>query len=162
MTFGYECEYFLRDDKGEIVYNVPITLPHDGAGSLVEVRSQAFECPYMVEASFTVAHVELAVAVSKLGLRLWNINEYHYPKEKPHSFRGLKETAGFHIHFGGPDAPPIPETVAKLDKIFGIAPGRDSFYYSYRPKTWGWEYRRLPATVDVANVTQVLIKEFVK
>lgn len=164
MKTGFENEYFVARPDGTFLQTVPYDLPDDAAGTLVEARSKPFEDPFDTLSSFEAARLALEAAVTAKGLVMkclatcptviWN---------------GAPETAGFHIHFSNDtwrglpashhtsnwrnlhDAPPkeIAEMLRDLDRVFkplytGVVRHRDA----WRPKSWGWEYRRLPATVD--------------
>lgn len=160
MTFGFEGEYFLADKAGNIVYNVPIDLPRDAANTLVEVRGEPATHPLQAALNYKDAYDKLKRDVESRDLKLVCKDEHHYPKDQPHWFRGSRETAGLHIHFGGEDAPTAAALLPKLDKVFAhLTKGRETAYYATRPKPWGWEYRRLPATADLMDVVTILWRE---
>lgn len=167
MKFGYEMEFFLRHAlTGEIVYDVPRDLPHDAAGTLVEARSAAHQGLLVVETSLRDDIARLDKLVQAKGYALWNIDHFDYPVEKPHSFRGLLETAGMHIHFDGTENRDliIADLNARFEQVIKDAKrdtrrtGNDT--KGYRNKPYGWEYRMLPATVDPSFVTEVLTQVF--
>jgi hypothetical protein len=167
MTFGFENEYFLRNKDGKILEQIPsYNLPYDNYGVLVEVRSDPCENPLQTLASFNAKYTELEAMIAKYDCTLANLNEH------PISDYRKKETAGFHIHFGQatwhgnmcPANDPLPDMmklIERLDIRF------ETFYkgiqrhpHWFRSKPYGFEYRRLPATIDPMVVTQVLVEEF--
>lgn len=171
MTFGYENEFFLLKD-GKVLEQVPdYHIPHDAYGILAEVRSEPFENPFDTLKSYYAKLKELEALVAKHDCTLHNIAEH------PIASSGRKlETAGFHIHFGKQwdittvtyglnnqyVAPPdIAAIIARLNRRFEpYYKGIQRHPHHWRPKAHGWEYRRLPATVDPAMVTLVLAEEF--
>lgn len=172
MKFGYENEFFLLDKHGEILHQVPsYKLPYDAHGTLVEVRSEAFENPYQTLASYNAKKAELEAAVAEFGCTLHNINEH----QVMHSYPRL-ETAGFHIHFGAnfglnydhyynpivpPDIKVVADMITQLDEAFKpYYTGVNRHPHIWRVKPYGFEYRRLPATTSAVTITQVLDKLF--
>lgn len=166
MTFGFENEYFVRNKDGKILEQIPSwELPHDDHCILVEVRSDPFENPYQTLASFNQKYVELEEALKKYDCTLACLTDYK-------TF-GRHETAGFHIHFSrspyyptwNHDVPPvdIAEMKALLDERFRqYYEGVKRHPHEWRPKPYGWEYRRLPATVDPRIVTDTIAELFYK
>ena len=167
MKFGYENEYFLQTADGKFVDVPDYSWPHDDMGHLVEVRSDPHENPFEVLKSFEERKAELERLVATKNLKLVCMAEW-----KP-----FKETAGFHIHFSSPAldglnyrishayqsrAPAdIATIIERLDKRFEPHwKGVKRHPQWWRTKPYGWEYRRLPATVDPLVVTQVLAEEF--
>lgn len=160
VKIGYECEFFLRDAKDDIVYDVPYDLPHDAAGTLVEARSAAHEDPAQVKTSFLWSVTALRLAALNHGFTLHHIDRHVYPIDKPHSFRGAAETAGFHVHFSAYGVP-RDVIIAEFDTAFADvvrhqAPSGDKIRiksYGGMSAIAGFEYRMLPATVDVERLT---------
>ena len=167
MKFGYENEYFLQKADGSIVAVTEYTWPHDAAGYLVEVRSDPHENPFQVLESFKQKYNELEKLVATKDLKLACLAEW-----KP-----LNETAGFHIHFSTPEwdglrmrishddqlnvPADIGAIIQRLDKRFQSHwKGVKRHPHWWRTQPYGWEYRRLPATVDPVIITQVLAEEF--
>lgn len=168
MKIGFENEYFVADvADGKFLANVPHDLPHDAAGTLVEARSAAYDDPFATLKSFDEKLKDLEQAVVKRGYTLCCLDVC----DKVASIYGGPETAGFHIHFSDDgwnraswptshhtsafqhqhDNPPktIAAMIEQLDAEFKeFYTGIKRCKHNWRPKTWGWEYRRLPATVD--------------
>lgn len=171
MTFGFENEYFMKKD-GQIVYLPDSSIPHDAMGWLAEVRSDPHDNPFKTLASFNEKHAELIEQVAKFGCTLECLAEVPF-----------KDKAGFHIHFGSDsqvlkglheirehhygdwkhDDPP-----AEVKKMMKKLDAKCEKYYKdvkrhphlWRPQPWGWEYRRLPATVDPVEVTAIVAELF--
>lgn len=163
-NFGYECEYFLEDPAGNISTQVPARYPRDGTGLLVEVRSNWFADPDRTLESFHKKYDELVKIVERDGCHLAHLDSYEWlPDVAPPPMRN-PETAGFHVHFSKLsrerfDQLEIDEMMAMLDAWLptrppGIPPE------PFRLKPHGWEYRRLPASVDLDVLTKVLKKGF--
>ena len=167
MKFGYENEYFLQRADGTIIRVPNNPWPQDAAGYLVEVRSDPHENPFHVLESFKQKYDELVKLVATANLKLSCMAEW-----KP-----FNETAGFHIHFSTPEwdglrsrtsytdqsaAPAdIASIIQRLDKRFEkYWTGVKRHPHWWRTQPHGWEYRRLPATVDPLIITQVLAEEF--
>ena len=165
MKFGYENEYFLQRADGEFVGVPDYSWPHDDLGYLVEVRSDPFENPFEVLKSFNQKYTELAALVATKDLKLVNLAQTKY------------DTAGFHIHFSTHEWDGLRDRISHADQskapadIASIIQRLDKRFESHwkgvkrHPHYWrtqphGWEYRRLPATVDPLVVTQVLAEEF--
>ena len=165
MKFGYENEYFLQKADGTLVLVPDYNWPHDAAGYLVEVRSDPHENPFQVLESFKQKYDELVALVATKELKLANL------AQTPH------ETAGFHIHFSTPEWHGLSTRISHQDQlnvpadINTIIKRLDERFESHwkgvkrHPHWWrtqphGWEYRRLPATVDPLIITQVLAEEF--
>jgi hypothetical protein len=171
MKFGFENEYFLRHKDGEILSKVPsYSLPCDAHGTLVEVRSEPFENPFQVLASFNAKYAQLVEDVARYDCTLACLNEHVINTYRQH------EIAGFHIHFSkeewhglvlqkgiSANDPPkdILPFVETLDKRFlAYYQGIKRHPHFWRAKAHGWEWRRLPATVDPIIVATVLAEEF--
>lgn len=180
MKIGFENEYFvLNPQTGKYLQTVPYDVPHDAASTLVEVRSDPFDKPNLVLDSFKTRYDELNQAIKAKGLALANLAEC--PTVIWH---GQPETAGFHIHFSNDswkglptdhriygwetlhDNPPkeIAEMMKDLDVVFKqYYTGVRRHPHIWRPKRWGWEYRRLPATIDpgivAARLTELYYPE---
>jgi hypothetical protein len=173
MKIGFENEYFVQDKDGTYLSQVPYDLPHDAAGTLVEVRSEPADDPTLVLTSFKSRYAELERAIINKGYTLANLAVCDTV-----FFAGHKETAGFHIHFSNPkwdrtqwppnhygreadwhDNPPK-EIAAMMEQLDGVFKkyydGIPRHPHTWRPKTWGWEYRRLPATVEPGIVAKRL------
>lgn len=170
MKFGFENEYFLRRDSGHILEQVDHTLPRDAHGVLVEVRSDPFENPYQVLASFNAKYAELEEACKKLDCFLHNIQQHAL-----NGGAGRTETAGFHIHFSKDEwtgmnqfAPYPNDPPTDVQVLCKILDTRFKSHYEnltrhphwWRAKPYGWEWRRLPATINPLLVAQVLAEEF--
>lgn len=174
MKIGFENEYFVAGSDGTPLQTVPYDLPHDAAGTLVEVRSDAGDDPQTVLTSFKSRYAELERAIINKGLMLLNLAVCDKV-----IFNGHPETAGFHIHFSNPqwnhstwplnhyyydwptihDNPPkeVAEMLEQLNGVFKpYYDGVPRHPHIWRPKTWGWEYRRLPATIDPGIVAKHL------
>lgn len=159
LKFGFECEHFVQDPlTSEILYSVPYQLPHDGNGHLVETRSLPYSSSSAVLESF-IQQREI------LEARLHNINLWMVTKDQ-HDYPGKTEFAGFHLHFSKDDLSPwgpeaLSAIVARIEAEFG--PQKKIRTYppeATRFKPYGWEYRRLPATINPADVAKWLMKEF--
>ena len=165
MKFGYENEYFLQNVDGKFVAVPNYSWPHDDYGWLVEVRSDPHENPFEVLKSFNERYIELEALVATKKLKLANL------AQTPN------DTAGFHIHFSTPEWDGLRSRISHTDQskapadIASIIQRLDKRFESYwkgvkrHPDWWrtqphGWEYRRLPATVDPLIITQVLAEEF--
>jgi hypothetical protein len=170
MTFGYENEFFVKDQAtGKIITDLPHYVPQDAYGVLAEVRSEPNSDPRQTLWSYNKKLDELKIIVSQFGGVLSNIREYQLERRL--------ETAGFHIHFSTPEwekliqqgyftgtQPPPPDITAVIATLDGkFKPhfnGIKRHPHFWRPKTHGWEYRRLPATVTPQLITKVLLEVF--
>ena len=154
ISFGFECEGWITDTDGRFVLSVPARYPRDAMGDLTEIRSLWYPDPGATLASFVTKREELSKLLKRDKLTLVIRDEV------PESY---SRTAGFHIHFSRPDGKQmdIPKMMATLARRFegtmrplGIPPE------AYRMKPYGWEWRRLPASVDPELVARVLREEF--
>lgn len=162
LKFGFECEHFVENPlTEEILYTVPSSLPMDGNGHLVETRSLPYNASSAVLESFLERRELLAAQLSNLNLRMVTKDSHTYPNKT--------ETAGFHIHFSKQDKDnsvwwspdELQAIISKIKAEFGaVGKIRTVPFEETRQKPYGWEYRRLPATIDPANVAKWLMKEF--
>lgn len=166
LKFGFECEHFVQDPlTGEILYQVPSGLPMDGNGHLVETRS----LPYNSSSATLDSFLERREALER---QLHNLNLWMVTKDS-HQYPNKTETAGFHLHFskqgieesnfGGPGwaSGELAEIVSKIEAEFGpVGKIRTVPREVWRFKPYGWEYRRLPASINPADVAKWLMKEF--
>ena len=162
ITIGYECEYFVEKD-GTILRSIPIRYDLlDGVGDLIEVRSAWYVDPTDTATSFESVKDKLEREVKRSGMKLLNLDRHDFGVA--HGTFHNPETAGFHIHFARPDGKqmPLPLMIDDLTKRFKKEIGsridlNDFDHYRMKQSTHGgWEYRLLPATIDVTKVTEFL------
>lgn len=180
--FGFEKEYFVtKDDK---FVRCPYTLPHDECMYLAEARSEPYDNPHKAAISLAFEEHRITSKAIELGCSLVVHDTLKLGDEFPAKlFRDLLREngkdpvpqgrgnvyrssyddkdfftyvrAGLHIHFS--HKPDIPNIVFALDdkfaseiKVANRIPGM------YEMKPHGWEYRSLPASVDVVVIADFL------
>lgn len=185
-TFGFEKEFFFTGHGGIITHvPSELRHKADGCGYLLEARGKEMEDPHYAKALLDVEVARLSGLAYKHGLTLENVNTKEMPKEflriclrkfgkqAQHSYfmggkvyKTSKPRAGLHIHFGNlrtidgtsvAEQMNMPRIIALMDKEFmpdikaaKRMPGE------YELKAWGFEYRSLPATIDLNRVANVL------
>lgn len=160
INYGFECEYFLGDSTGEILYSVPSRFPRDAAGHLIESRSKWYADPLATLSSLLEEDIRLEELAASQGLNVVRLPRYKYSGRTSSQGRP-EETAGFHIHFSCDGKQmDLPQMITLLNKRFAgeiSSAGRDGSYPEhYRMKPHGWEYRRLPATINPREVAKYL------
>lgn len=162
LKFGFECEHFVQDPlTGEILYQVPSNLPMDGNGHLVETRS----LPYSASSAVLESFLERREALER---QLHNLNLWMVTKDL-HQYPNKTENAGFHLHFSkqGDERwqswsnEERDDFIQRIEAEFGkLGKIRTVPLERTRTKPYGWEYRRLPASINPADVAKWLLKEF--
>lgn len=167
ITIGYEGEYFVKDSNGTIIHQIPYDLPYDGGGRLVEVRSHWYPDPSDTLDSYKSQYDILKKQVKAKGLELVLMDGPYTWTTIPKGFKN-PETAGLHVHFSRTDGKRwnIPDICDDLTKHFKVEIGSrisqgDGFgsggkFEHFRIKPHGWEYRLLPATIDLKAVTKFI------
>lgn len=163
--FGFEQEFFVRNAAGEVLFDAPYALPLDGGGHLVEARSGPFNDPAAVKASLEIDVVRVSSLAKVANVSLACIPQFDYGKRiKYGAANKTIERAGFHVHFSTDNPQPLDRDaiIAAFNKHFKQLleeTGRLEDPPSgavYRMKSYGWEYRLLPTTVDVDELVDFL------
>ncbi len=157
----------------------------DGCGYLLEARGKEMEDPFYAKALLDVEVTRLSALAAKHGFALENLDNKELPKEflriclrkfgkNParsyfmggHCYKQNKPRAGLHIHFGNmrtidntnvAEQMNMPRIIALMDKEFkDDIKAAKRMPGEYELKNWGFEYRSLPATINLDRVANTL------
>lgn len=208
MTYGFEREWFVVNKETGIFEKVPVGLPRDECGYLLEARGESRDNPFEAAGNLLAKEAKLIVEVTdkyktinirlidavKLSHKFYRQMILEFGKNARNNRNGSMygfdypatdkfSRAGIHIHFGNEykirvDSKPckecnaihteirevvgiidIPKYVSALDKAFkSEIKAAKRLLGLYELKNWGFEYRSLPASIDVWKVAEVVSK----
>jgi len=182
VNFGFEREFFLSNGKTFVFLPKDTKIPHDNCGYLAEARGNPSNSPWYASRLYYSAVDQLDWLCHTNGLKLVNINETVFDPlfvQEIKSKWGIKRNstakfliggkkyeyrnrAGFHVHFetkGFFTRKLRINIIKQMDAAFAkeiSESQRISGEYEFKP--YGFEYRCLPANINVNKLVNVLEK----